>query len=65
MNEKKTFVCGMTPFIRNINRSPIPMKDFDKNGVQHTDGYELANVQVAEAADLTEEAQQEILSEEY
>ena len=65
MNKKKTFVCGMTPFIRNIGRSPIPMKDMSENGIQPTGGYDLANVQVAEAGDLTPEAQDEILAEEY
>ena len=66
MEDKKlSFVGSITPFIRNIGRSPIPMKDISENGIQHTDGYELANVHVEEAEELTPEAQEEILSEEY
>jgi len=68
MDNKKNqggFVMGITPFIRNIGHLPPAAKDIDKNGLQHTDGYELVDVDVKEAEDLTSEAQQEILSAEY
>lgn len=64
-NKKTTFVGNITPFIRNIGRSPIPMKDITENGVQPTGGFDLANVNVAEADELSPEAQEEILNEEY
>ena len=65
MERKKTFVGLITPFVRNINRSPIPMKEITENGVQSTGDYSLADVKVEEAGELTPEAQQEILNEEY
>lgn len=66
MAEKKvTFIGSITPFIRNIGHLPAPAKDINKNGLQHTDGYDLVDVNVEEASELSPEAQQEILNEEY
>ena len=67
MKKGKGFVWGQIPFIANIGyREPeLVTKDVDENGKYLTKGFDQFNVEVTTAEELTPEAQEEILNEEY
>lgn len=69
MEDKKTYVRGIIPFIVNIGHKGDPnVKEINENvnlGLKDVMGCTGINVNVEAAEELTPEAQQEILNEEY
>lgn len=61
------FLAGQIPFIANLKymEPNVPTKDIDANGIYGTKEVDRVNVNVETAEELTPEAQQEILNEEY
>ena len=58
---------GAIPFIANMEQKlpEVKTEDIDKNGTYRTKDIDKVNVEVKEAEELTPEAEQEILDEEY
>ena len=65
--KRRGFIARQIPFILDAGyKLPTPKeKDITENGKYWTEDVDRFNVEVSEAEDLTPEAQQEILDEEY
>ncbi len=66
--EKRTPWChGLTPFMNNLDpRTKDPMyKEIKENGLQATISLDTVKVDVTSGSELSPEAQEEILSEEF
>lgn len=65
----ESFLKGITPFIQNMKKGQIgaepATKKINENGKYDTIQNSKVDVKVEEATELTPEAQQEILNEEY
>ena len=65
----ESFLKGITPFIQNMKKGQVgaepATKKINENGKYDTIQNSKVDVKVEEATELTPEAQQEILNEEY
>ena len=64
-DKKLTYVAKLIPFIRNIGYKPEPLMKIEENGIHCTGQFKKVDVEVAESGELSPEAQEEILNEEY
>lgn len=66
MDKRRNYAINLIPFIRTSGyKDPAGTENFEENGLQYDKTLNLVDVNVSEAEDLTPEAQQEILDEEY
>ena len=65
----QSFLFGITPFIGNMKKDQEGIeqatKKINQNGKYDTIQHSKVDVKIEEAEELTPEAQEEILSEEY